>query len=109
MTAAQSYLALADDITQSCVSLCYTLTHSVAAGRQMQVAHQQRQRNDLHTACFILIRLVVMLWFAASAVSLVVSLRQPLCIRDDVGGSYRIDGRNCVLLKTSVGVSLLAL
>ncbi|KAI9707678.1 MAG: hypothetical protein M1836_000639 [Candelina mexicana] len=95
-------------VTSSVVSLCYILAHSVAAGRQMQVAHQQYQRNGLHTSCFMLIRLMVTLWFATSAASLVVSLRQPMCIQGAVGSSYRISGGNCILQKTSVAVSLLA-
>ncbi|KAI9722912.1 MAG: hypothetical protein M1812_001360 [Candelaria pacifica] len=94
-------------VVSSCVSLCYILTHSVAAGRQMQ-GHQQHHHSGLHTACFILIRLMVTLWFAASAVSLVVSLRQPMCGQGGPGGSYQIDRGNCVLQKSSVGASLLA-
>ncbi|KAI9890306.1 MAG: hypothetical protein M1814_004216 [Vezdaea aestivalis] len=101
----------------SSISITYVLIHITAILRSSQLQKSSNPASPsmlkiastLESSCFVLLRLLVVIWFGAAAVGVSIAFNQANCRPASAAGSLWQKGTSCILHRTSVAVASIAL
>lgn len=94
---------------QSLITVPLVILHSLAAWQYNRVTGFASQKNILHAACTYILRLIVVVWLAATVSGLVVVSQHASCLSGGNDSSFWKAGVSCALHRTVWIVSVVSL
>ena len=94
---------------QSSQSITLCCTESLSVRRAYVAMDRGLQLGGTNAACCAIARLMLMLWFAASAAGLVLASDHPVCLKQDPTPSRWQSGKACVVHRANFAASIVAL